>query len=175
METENRKTPTVLASQFIRELEGEIRATRECLEKVPTGDPDWKPHEKSMAIGYLSQLVADIPRWIQYTVEKSIIDFATYPQFKGATNAEFVDHFEKSVEAAKRALEGLSDADLDGTFRLQHGEKVLFEAPVGETITSTINHLVHHRGQLTVYLRLLDVAVPSIYGPSADAGGFDTL
>ncbi len=166
------KAATVLGAEYIRELEAEVRSTRECLENVPMEKFDWKPHEKSMNLGYLAQLVADIPRWLQYAIEESIIDFETYPQFKGTTNQELVEHFEKSVEAAKRALAAVTDERLKETFELRHGEMVLMSTPIDETISSSINHMVHHRGQLTVYLRLNDKTVPSIYGASADSGGF---
>jgi len=166
------KSASFLAGQFIRELESEVRATRECLAEVPMDRADWKPHEKSMQLGYLAQLVADIPRWIQYSIEKGEVDFATYEQFKGKTADELVTHFEKSVEAAKNALANATDEDLSGTFYLRHGEKELFKSPKDENIMQSLNHLVHHRGQLTVYLRMNDLSIPSIYGPSADSGGF---
>ena len=79
---------SIIAAEYARELESEVRATVECLKEVPTDKFDWKPHEKSMNLGYLAQLVADIPRWIEYMIEKSVIDFETYPQFKGTTNQE---------------------------------------------------------------------------------------
>ncbi len=166
------KTATILGSEYIRELEAEAQATRACLEVTPLEKFDWKPHEKSMEIGYLAQLTADIPRWIQYAIEESGVNFETYPQFKGKTNAEMVDHFDNSVEAAKKALGSVTTETLNGTFELKQGEQVLMSASIRDTISQSINHLVHHRGQLTVYLRLNDVAVPSIYGPSADSGGF---
>lgn len=163
---------SIIAAEYTRELEAEARATRDCLQEVPTDKFDWKPHEKSMNLGYLAQLVADMPRWIQYIVEESVINFETYPQFKGTTNAELTEHFDNSVKAAKTALAGVTDEKLKSTFELKNGEAVLMATPLDETISSTINHMVHHRGQLTVYLRLNDIAVPSIYGPSADSGGF---
>ena len=172
MQSTSLKASSSLGAQFIRELESEVRATRECLAEVPMDKPDWKPHDKSMQIGYLAQLVADIPRWIQYAIEKGEVDFATYEQFKGETAEELVAHFEKSVEAAKKALEKVTDEDLKGTFYLRHGEKELFSSPKDENIMQSLNHLVHHRGQLTVYLRLNDLPIPSIYGPSGDTGGF---
>lgn len=172
MQSSSAKATSLLAAEYIRELESEVKATRECLESTPLDKLDWKPHDKSMEIGYLAQLTADIPRWIQYAIEQGAVDFETYPQFKGATNAELTDHFDKCVEGAKRALSSVSDETLKGTFELKRGEQVLMSTPIDETISQSINHLVHHRGQLTVYLRLNDVAVPSIYGPSADSGGF---
>jgi len=170
--TSQKSSSSFLGAQFLRELEYEVRATKECLAEVPMDKADWKPHEKSMQIGYLAQLVADIPRWIQYTIEKGEIDFATYEQFKGKTADELVAHFEKSVEGAKKALMNVTDEDLKGTFYLRHGEKELFNSPKDESIMQSLNHLVHHRGQLSVYLRMNDLPIPSIYGPSGDSGGF---
>jgi uncharacterized damage-inducible protein DinB len=134
--------------------------------------PDWKPHDKSMPLGYLAILTADIPRLIQHAIEKGEVDFATYEQAKATSGEELVAHFEKSVEAAKRSLQNVTDDGLKKTFYLKNDGQELFNSPIDETIMSSINHMVHHRGQLTVYLRLNDIAVPSIYGPSADSPGF---
>lgn len=163
---------SMIAAEFARELEAEVAATVGCLKEVPMDKFDWKPHEKSMNLGYLAQLVADMPRWIQYMIEKSVIDFETYPQFKGTTNEELIEHFEAGVKGAKKAMAEATEETLGKTFELRRGDAVLMSTPIGETISSTINHLVHHRGQLSVYLRLNDKPVPSIYGPSADTGGF---
>ena len=172
MQSTSTKQSSALAAEYIRELESEVRATRECLKVVPLDKPDWKPHEKSMELGYLAVLTADIPRWIQYTIEKGEVDFATYPQAKATNGNELVAHFDKSVEAAKHALQNVSDEGLKEMFYLRNDGKELMSSPKDETIMSSINHMVHHRGQLTVYLRLLDIAVPSIYGPSADSPSF---
>jgi uncharacterized damage-inducible protein DinB len=166
------KPVTVLGAEWIRELEGEVRSTRECLKEVPMDKANWKPHEKSMEMGYMAQLIADIPRWIQYIIEESAIDFETYEQFKGTTAEELVAHFDKSVEGAKRALASINDDGLKEMFYLRRGETELLKSPKDESISQAINHLVHHRGQLTVYLRMNDLKIPSIYGPSADSGGF---
>ena len=156
----------------MRELEGEATATRGCLEAVPMGEPGWKPHERSMELGYLARLIADMPRWITYAIEKGEVDFETYPVFEGGTAEEIVRHFDECAEGAKNALRTLTDDGLEKKFRLKRGGQVYSEQSVRETIGSTINHMVHHRGQLTVYLRMLDKKIPSIYGPSADSGGF---
>ena len=166
------KAVSPLAAAYIRELESEVRATSECLKNVPMDKPDWKPHDKSTPLGYLALLVADIPRWIQIAIEKGVVDFATYDQAKADTPEDLVAHFEKSVEGAKRALSTVSDEGLKEMFYLKNGDQELMKSPKDETIMSSLNHMVHHRGQLTVYLRLNEIAVPSIYGPSADTGGF---
>ena len=163
---------SVIADEYLRELESEERATRECLAEVPMDQPKYKPHEKSMELGYLAILTGDIPRWIQYIIEENLVDFETYPQNQPATADELVGMFDENMDLARRALKSLKDEDLSKEFQLKHGEKLLMATPVGESISSAINHMVHHRGQLTVYLKLLEKKIPSIYGPSADSGGF---
>ncbi|HEY0651641.1 MAG TPA: DinB family protein [Chryseosolibacter sp.] len=157
-----------LSNEFHEELESEVKATRRCLEAIPHRLYDFKPHEKSMNLGYLSLLVADIPRWITYSIEKGEVDFATYPQFKLATTEALLQFFDANVEDAKSSLKKMQASVWDKTFFLKNSGKVLYSAPMKENIRSTLNHWVHHRGQLTVYMRLNDIAVPSIYGPSAD-------
>lgn len=170
--TQSKSSSSVIAAEFRRELEAEARATRECLEQVPMDDPGWKPHEKSMELGYLAILVADIPRWIQHIIESGTINFETWEQKGPKTSEELVALFDENMAAVKPALETLSDADLTKEFQLKNGDQLLMATPVGESVSSAINHMVHHRGQLTVYLRLNDKKVPSIYGPSADTGAF---
>ena len=172
MQSTATKATTDLGAEYIRELESEVRATRECLKAISLDQPDWKPHEKSMALGYMAILVADIPRWIEYAIEKGEVDFATYPQAKATNADELVAHFDKSVEGAKRALTDATDERLKQMFYLKNDGQELMSAPIDETVMSSINHMVHHRGQLSVYMRLLDIPVPSIYGPSADSRGF---
>jgi uncharacterized damage-inducible protein DinB len=161
-----------IINEYIRELEAEAAATRKCLERIPDSLYDWKPHEKSMNMGYLTLLVGDIPRWIKYMIEESVIDFATFPQFKLSNTEALVAHFDENMAGAKKALEGITDDALSQVFSLRNSGQVLYSSPLSESIGSTINHMVHHRGQLTVYMRLNDIAVPSIYGPSADEKGF---
>lgn len=161
-----------IAAEYLRELDSEEKATRECLQQVPMDQLNYKPHDRSMGLGYLAILTGDIPRWIQYIIEKKLVDFETYPQNHPATADELVAMFDANMEAARGALKSLKDEDLSKEFQLKHGDKLLMATPVGESISSAINHMVHHRGQLTVYLKLLDKKIPSIYGPSADSGGF---
>ncbi|MGA2762175.1 MAG: DinB family protein [Spirochaetia bacterium] len=161
-----------VAAAFLKELEAEAPACRRCLERIPPGLFDWKPHEKSMPMGYLSLLVAEIPKWIQVTIEDSEIDFATFQHFHPKTTAELASHFDENLKGATKALQGASDQDLAGLFHLKMKGQVLMSAPKNDSIGSNINHLVHHRGQLTVYMRLNNIPVPSIYGPSADEQAF---
>ena len=132
MQNDETNANSVIAGEYLRELKAEVRATSECLAVVPVDKFDWKPHEKSMQLGYLAELTADIPRWVQYAIEKGEVDFATYPQFQGKSNEELTSHFEESVGAAAKALSGMSDDVLTATFRLRHGEKLSWKQPVGE-------------------------------------------
>lgn len=159
-------------TEYLHELEGEARACRKCLENIPENLFQWKPHEKSMAMGYLALLVAEIPKWIADILEKSEIDFATYPHSQAKGGAELVKHFNENLALAKNALQNITNKQLEEPFYLKNQGKVVFTSSKKENVWSSINHLVHHRGQLTVYLRLNDIPVPSIYGPSADDKGF---
>jgi len=161
-----------LGKEFANELQSEARACRMCLERIPMELSNWKPHEKSMNMGYLALLVAEIPKWIAVSITDSEIDFATFKHFQPKTTAELVNHFDENFEAAKNALATVSNEELDGTFALKRSGQVLFTISKKDNVSSTINHLVHHRGQLTVYMRLNDIPVPSIYGPSADDRNF---
>jgi uncharacterized damage-inducible protein DinB len=163
---------SVIAAEFLRELEAEAKSTRKCLEQISESLFDWKPHEKSMSLGYLALLVAEIPRWIQIMIDESEIDFATFKHFEAKNTAELVKHFDENLELAKTSLQNMTDEMLAQSFYLKDQGQVLFSSSKQESIGSSINHLVHHRGQLTVYMRLNDIPVPSIYGPSADDQGF---
>lgn len=161
-----------ITTEFLNELEAEATATRKCLERIPESLFEWRPHEKSMTLGYLSLLVAEIPKWIAHMLEKSEIDFSTFEHIQPKNTAELVNHFNDNMQAAKKALQAASDESLADPFYLKNQGQVLFSSPKKENIGSSINHMVHHRGQLTVYMRLNDIPVPSIYGPSADDKGF---
>jgi uncharacterized damage-inducible protein DinB len=172
MQSTAEKTTSVIAAEYLRELESEARATRECLEQVSMDQPDWKPHEKSMPLGYLAMMVAEIPKWITYTIENGEIDFGTFEHSKIETTEQLISAFDENMTNVRKALSTLTDAGLKETFSLKNQGQLLFSSPKDESISQSINHLVHHRGQLTVYLKMLDKKIPSIYGPSADSGGF---
>jgi uncharacterized damage-inducible protein DinB len=158
----------VLGLQYAKELEAETPATRKCLERVPESLWSWKPHPKSMDMGYLVSLVAEIPKWISSSIEQKVIDFATFQHDQANTTAELLANFDRYIEGARKALRGISNEEFNETFYLKNSGKILYSSSQQENISSTLNHWVHHRGQLTVYMRLNDIAVPSIYGPSAD-------
>jgi len=166
------KDANTLGKLFLKELESEAAASRKCIERVPEKLWDWKPHEKSMAMGYLTLLVAEMPKWMTHTIEPGKIDFATWKHIEPKTTADVVSYFDENMKGTKAALEDASDDKLSELFYLKNNGQVLMSLPKGESIAQTINHLVHHRGQLTVYLRLNNIPVPSIYGPSADERGF---
>ena len=160
------------AMAFLKEMENEAAASKKCLERIPEASFEYKPHPKSMKMGYLALLVAEIPLWIKYMVETGEIDFVTFPHFSPRTTQELVNHLEENLDGAKTALQNVSDDELQKPFTLKANGQVLYTAPKIQDIGTTINHWVHHRGQLTVYMRLNDIAVPSIYGPSADDKSF---
>jgi uncharacterized damage-inducible protein DinB len=162
----------LFAAEFAKELEAETASTLKCLERIPAELFSWKPHEKSMELGYLALLVAEIPKWITHIIKKAEIDFATFQHLKPQTTQELVNHFKENVSEAKDALRGLKEGDLSEAFYLKANGNILFSSPKKEQVESTINHMVHHRGQLTVYMRLNNIPVPSIYGPSADDKSF---
>jgi uncharacterized damage-inducible protein DinB len=125
-----------------------------------------------MEFGYLALLVAEIPLWITHIIKESEINFATFQHFKPQNTAELINHFKENVTGAKRALLEVKDGDLAELFYLKSHDQILFSSSKKGNVESTINHMVHHRGQLTVYMRLNNIAVPSIYGPSADDKSF---
>ncbi len=159
-----------LAEPMLAELELESVATRKVLERMPDNKFDWKPHEKSMTIGQLASHVSDIPRWIAFTIEQDELDIVNQPMPTPATKAsELVAYFDEQMAAAKTALQNTDDDALQKNWKMKMGDVVLIDSPKVEVIRRwALNHIVHHRAQLTVYLRLNDVAVPAVYGSSAD-------
>ena len=161
-----------ITQSFLKELNAEYKATRACLERIPETLFEYKPHPKSMNLGYLSLLVAEIPLWIKHMVTDCEIDLVTFKHITPRTTKELVDHFEDNMNAARNALQATTDEALQSSFVLKANGQVLYSAPKITDIGATLNHWVHHRGQLTVYMRLNDIPVPSIYGPSADDKNF---
>lgn len=158
-----------LIDAFVAQLDREAPITRRALQQVPEGADQWKPHPKSMELGYLSTLVAVMPSWLAMIVEREFLDLAEGEKPAApSSNRELVALFDQSVEAARRALASTTDEQLMKPWQLRVAGKVMEEKPRYATIADTFSHLAHHRGQLTVYLRLNDKPVPSIYGPTAD-------
>jgi len=163
---------TIKTEYLLRELNVEHRATYACLERIPETLFEYKPHPKSMTMGYLVLLVAEIPLWIKHMVSDGEIDFVTFKHASPKTTAELVTHFEDNMNAARAALQTATDESLETNFTLKANGQVLYTSKKINDIGLTINHWVHHRGQLTVYMRLNNIDVPSIYGPSADDKNF---
>jgi uncharacterized damage-inducible protein DinB len=162
---------------FKEQLEREGPISRRVLERVPEGRPDWKPHEKSMPLGYLSQLVATMPAWVAMTVLQDELDLkpvggAGYKPPATDTSAKLLAAHDDSVAKGLDALRNTTNAHLATPWKLLVAGKVVQEQPRYLVIADTFTHLAHHRGQLTVYLRLNGAAVPSVYGPSADDARF---
>lgn len=156
------------AETFLPEFDQEMASTRRLLERVPGEKGTWKPHPKSFALGHLAQLVSWMPGWIANTVQETSLDLATAAGYSFETTATLLREFDKNVAAARKAVAGSKDADYAASWSLKRGDHVLFTAPRGVVVRNHLDHLIHHRGQLTVYLRLLDVPLPPIYGPTAD-------
>ena len=152
----------------LNEFDQEMASTRRLLERVPSEKGRWKPHEKSFPLGHLAQLVSWMPGWIARTLREPAIDLATAPGYSFEPTETLLAEFDRNVKDARTALASVTGPALDAPWSLQHGAHVVFTAPRGEVVRTHLRHLVHHRGQLTVYLRLLDVPLPQIYGPTAD-------
>ena len=159
-----------IASTLLPEFDQEMTTTRRLLERVPAAKGPWKPHPKSFALGHLAQLVTWMPGWIANTVREPALDLATAPKYSFETTETLLKEFDTNVRAAREALTASKDADYALPWSLKHGSRVIFTAPRGTVVRTHLNHLIHHRGQLTVYLRLNDVSLPPIYGPTADEG-----
>lgn len=155
---------------LLNELKHEATTTRKILERIPAETFGWKPHEKSMTMGQLSAHVADMFSWLPATIGTDEMDFANgYEQPNPATTEELTALFDKNVAAAAASLQNVEDAAFMQNWTLRNGEEVYFTMPKIQVLRGMVmNHIVHHRGQLSVYLRMNDISVPGMYGPSAD-------
>ena len=167
-----------ISEMLLPEFDHEMANTRKTLERVPEDKFAWKPHQKSTSLGGLATHLANIPSWTKNTFEQDELDIAPpgAPPFRleeAKSRSELLEAFDKNVASARAALEGASDQNWQGKWSLLHGGNKIFTLPRTAVMRGFVmNHLIHHRAQLGVYLRLLDVPVPSIYGPSADEGSF---
>jgi uncharacterized damage-inducible protein DinB len=161
-----------IAETLLPEFDREMGVTRRLLERLPDGQFAWKPHERSMTLGRLAEHLAELPMWAKVAITDKGIDMgAGRPAgyVSPATRAAVVDMFDQNVAAARAALAGRSDAELMAPWTLKAEGKEIFTMPKATVLrTFVMNHLVHHRGQMSVYLRMHNVPVPSMYGPSAD-------
>lgn len=163
-----------LKDLLLPEFDHEMAVTRRVLERVPLGDRDWKPHPRSMSVGGLAAHLVDIPSWAPAILERDGYDMGheppePAPRARFASNAELLSEFDRHVQAARTLIDGASDAQLQQTWTLRRDGQVVLALPRLAALRSfLLSHTIHHRGQMSVYLRLKDVSVPSIYGPSAD-------
>lgn len=168
-----------ISAALLPEFDYEMASTRKTLERVPDGKSDWKPHEKSMAMGVLANHLSNIPTWTVYTIAQDSLDLEPegnpMPPVKEAeSQAERLSMFDENVAKARAAIEGASDEELFKPWSLLTNGNTILTMPKAAVLRSFVmNHLIHHRAQLGVYLRLNDIPVPSIYGPSADENPFE--
>jgi uncharacterized damage-inducible protein DinB len=164
-----------IAQMLVPEFDHEMATTRTLLERVPGGVADWKPHPKSMSMGHLASHIASMPQWTPAIVREKEVDFSTPAAARFATpafesTAKLVEMFDRNINEARMVMLGASDADLGVPWALRNGAHQIFSLPRAAVLRSFImSHIIHHRGQLSVYLRLRDVPLPSIYGPTADS------
>ena len=160
-----------LKESLLAEYKNEAANTRKMLERVPTEKFAWKPHEKSMTIGRLASHIAEVPLWVKRIMLHDEFDFATASMKREtyADNEQLLQVFEEQLAEALSILQDASESDFVVMFTLRRGEHVFFTLPRKVVLRNfAFNHIMHHRGQLSVYLRLLDIPVPGMYGPSAD-------
>jgi uncharacterized damage-inducible protein DinB len=166
-------TKQLLAAQ----VEREVARARKALEQMPEGKADWKPHEKSMQFGYLADMVATIPTWIVFQLKQDALDIAPadgakFPRTPKVTRADYLKALEAAAAQARQAFSETTDEQLGKNWQLKARGNVVQEGPRHEMIQETISHWSHHRGQMTVYLRLMGAKVPALFGPSADENSF---
>ena len=162
-----------LTKMLLSDLEREVARSRRALGEAPEGKYDWKPHERSMNFGYLAGMVATIPMWVEMIVRRDELDIApadgpTIEMPKDDSSEAMLKSLDKAAAGARAALAETTEEQLLTGWRLLARGQVVWEGPRHEMIRDTLSHLAHHRGQMTVYLRLMGAKVPALYGPSAD-------
>jgi uncharacterized damage-inducible protein DinB len=153
---------------LLPEFDQEMAATRRVIERVPDDNPHWKPHPKSFSIAHLAQLLAWLPGWISQTLESTELDLAEGGGYSVESTETLLKLFDENVSKSHDAIAAAEDSDYEVLWSLKMKGNVLFTSSRGAVVRQHISHLSHHRGQMTVYLRMLDVPVPSVYGPTAD-------
>jgi uncharacterized damage-inducible protein DinB len=163
-----------LSQSLLPEFDQEMANTRKVLERMPMDRYDWKPHEKSFSLGKLATHVANLPSWAAMTLATDELDIGKpFDQPKPQTTEQLLELFDESASQAWASLAGAADEEFFKPWTLRSGDHKIFTLPKIAVIRGVVlNHVIHHRGQLTVYLRLNDVPVPGLYGPSADEGSF---
>ena len=161
-----------IRESLLPEFDHEMATSRTVIERVPEDKYSWKPHEKSMTAGRLASHIAEMPAWGALGITQDFLDLAGgYKPFEAGSRADLLTLFDKNVAAARESIAGCSDETFMKNWALKSGDKTLMSMPkIAVVRTFMLNHVIHHRGQLSVYLRELNVPVPSIYGPSADEG-----
>ena len=157
-----------IADVLLPEFDQEMATTRRVLERVPNDRAEWKPHPKSFPMAHLAQLVAMIPDWITQTLRKTEINIAGGAGYSVQKTESLVEQFDRNVRGARDAIAATKDPDFGVNWSLKMGDQVLLTQTRAEGVRSHISHLIHHRAQLGIYLRLADVPVPMMYGPTAD-------
>ena len=152
----------------LAEFDTEMATTRRLLERVPHDKGPWKPHDKSFPMGHLAQLVSGMPGWIGQTLRSTELSLGDSPGYSFQPTTSLLRAFDDNVAGARKALEEVTGEALEVVWSLKLGGQVVFGGPRHEIVRNHLSHLIHHRGQLSVYLRLVDVPLPSIYGPTAD-------
>jgi uncharacterized damage-inducible protein DinB len=161
----------MISQALLPEFDHEMATARTVIERVPEDKYGWKPHEKSMAMGHLASHIAEMPSWAVVGLNQDSLDLGEYKPWSATTKSELLKRFDDNVAGARKAIEGAADPTYMEIWTLKAGGKDLMSMPkVAVVRTFVMNHVIHHRGQLSVYLRLNNVSVPSIYGPSADEG-----
>ncbi|MBO0951360.1 DinB family protein [Fibrella forsythiae] len=159
-----------IIEMLLKEMDMEAQTTRKMLSRIPDDTYDWKPHPKSMPMRSLAVHIAELPSWVAMTLQTDGLDFATmdFTPTTVSSTAEVLAIFEKSLADGKAALSNATEADLEPTWTMRNGDVVISTDTKGEVIRMSFSQTVHHRAQLGVYLRLLDIPIPGSYGPSAD-------